>query len=153
MFQTSKARAAAIAVVALSAGMVFGVGSPALAAGNSDNAKACQKGGWQTYVREDQTTFKNQGACVSYAARGGTLTFAGGPQSDAEVACIAAGGTFGSEDLVLPGEVTVIWSCNGVALSAVNTLDQLCFAEDINYSFSWNSFIDPTNTTCWAAPV
>jgi hypothetical protein len=42
--------------------------------GNSANAKLCQKGGWQYWVRVDGSPFKNQGACVSYAARGGTLT-------------------------------------------------------------------------------
>jgi hypothetical protein len=43
------------------------------AAGNSANANACQKGGWQDWVREDGTAFTNQGECVSYAAQGGTL--------------------------------------------------------------------------------
>src|SRR6476646_1630712 len=41
--------------------------------GNSAHAKACQKGGWMKLVRSDQTSFKNQGACVSYGAHGGTL--------------------------------------------------------------------------------
>ncbi len=41
--------------------------------GNSDAAKACQKGGWQKLVREDGTPFKNTGDCVSYAAQGGKL--------------------------------------------------------------------------------
>jgi hypothetical protein len=51
------------------------VATPALAGkgGNSANAKACQKGGWMNLVRSDQTSFKNQGACVSYGAHGGTL--------------------------------------------------------------------------------
>ena len=42
--------------------------------GNSANAKLCQKGGWHSWVRVDGSAFKNQGDCVSYAARGGTLT-------------------------------------------------------------------------------
>ena len=42
--------------------------------GNSPNAKLCYKGGWQTLVRQDQTTFASQDDCVSYAAAGGTLT-------------------------------------------------------------------------------
>jgi hypothetical protein len=33
--------------------------------GNSDNAKACQQGGWQNLVCQDGTRFSNQGACVS----------------------------------------------------------------------------------------
>jgi hypothetical protein len=42
--------------------------------GNSANAKRCQKGGWQNWRRENQTPFTNQGQCVSYGAKGGTLT-------------------------------------------------------------------------------
>jgi hypothetical protein len=45
----------------------------AMAAGNSDNAHACQQGGWQTLVRQDGTGFTNTGDCVSYAANGGVL--------------------------------------------------------------------------------
>ena len=41
--------------------------------GNSDNAKACQKNGWQTLVRQNGTGFNNQDECVSYGAQGGVL--------------------------------------------------------------------------------
>jgi hypothetical protein len=41
--------------------------------GNSPNAKACQKGGYKSLVGADGTTFKNTGACVSFAAHGGTF--------------------------------------------------------------------------------
>jgi hypothetical protein len=41
--------------------------------GSSDNAKLCQNGGWQTLRRLDGSLFANQGACVSYAAQGGTF--------------------------------------------------------------------------------
>ena len=63
-------------LLALTVVVAVGVcSSVALAGGgNSANAKACQKGGWMTWVREDQTGFTNQGGCVSYAAQGGTLT-------------------------------------------------------------------------------
>lgn len=43
--------------------------------GNSDAAKACQKGGYADLIGADGTQFANEGACVSYAARGGTLVF------------------------------------------------------------------------------
>lgn len=39
--------------------------------GNSDAANACKQDGWQNLVRQDGTGFKNQGDCVSYAAKGG----------------------------------------------------------------------------------
>jgi hypothetical protein len=45
----------------------------AAAGGNSDNAHACQSGGWQNLVRQDGTGFNNQGECVSYGAHGGLL--------------------------------------------------------------------------------
>jgi len=60
----------------LCAGVALVVGvSTAMAGGNSDIAKACQKGGWQTLARtEDNTSgFNNQDECVSYGARGGKL--------------------------------------------------------------------------------
>ena len=37
--------------------------------GKSGNAKACKAGGWKTMLRADNTSFKNQGACVSYSVR------------------------------------------------------------------------------------
>jgi hypothetical protein len=42
--------------------------------GNSANAKLCQKGGWENWVRQDQTPFANQDDCVAYTAMGGRLT-------------------------------------------------------------------------------
>ena len=41
--------------------------------GNSADAQACQKGGWASLATFEQPTvpFMNQGACVSYSARGG----------------------------------------------------------------------------------
>jgi hypothetical protein len=47
----------------------------ALAAGggNTDAAHACQHWGYLNLQGSDGTTFKNEGQCVSYAARGGTL--------------------------------------------------------------------------------
>jgi hypothetical protein len=58
----------------------------AAAGGNKDGAHTCQDGGWQDWVRADQTPFKNEGDCASYAAQGGTLT---APLPDL---CISANG-------------------------------------------------------------
>jgi len=41
--------------------------------GNSAAAAACRQGGYTELVRADGSRFANVGACVSYAARGGTL--------------------------------------------------------------------------------
>ena len=54
--------------------LALAVGSSALAGGgNSASAKHCQQQGWIGLVRTDGSTFANEGACVSYAAHGGTL--------------------------------------------------------------------------------
>ena len=39
--------------------------------GNSGAAHRCQQGGYHSLVGADGTTFRNVGACVSFAARGG----------------------------------------------------------------------------------
>jgi hypothetical protein len=50
------------------------LGTASVAAqGNSQNAKDCQKGGWQFLQTSDGTTFSNQGDCVSAAAQGAAL--------------------------------------------------------------------------------
>jgi hypothetical protein len=76
--------------------------------GNSANAKKCQKGGWKNLYRSDGTPFKNQGACVSYAAQGGTLT----TKTQSQLDCEAAGGTF--QAATFPTS----WTCTGVPFSA-----------------------------------
>lgn len=58
----------------LALALVLSASSALAGGGNSANAKLCQKGGWMNWVRADKTPFANQGDCVSYAARGGTLT-------------------------------------------------------------------------------
>src|SRR5688500_18034662 len=76
---------ALVVVVALTA-------TPAVAAGNSDNAKLCQKGGWKTLFRSDGSTFANQGECVGYGAKGGTILT--DPPNAWQAGCERAGGTF-----------------------------------------------------------
>jgi hypothetical protein len=41
--------------------------------GNSQGAKECQQGGWQSLVTSTGSAFSSQEACVSYAATGGAL--------------------------------------------------------------------------------
>jgi hypothetical protein len=50
-----------------------GTAPAATAAGNAPAAKACQKGGFAKVVRTDGSGFRDVGACVSYAAKGGVL--------------------------------------------------------------------------------
>ena len=54
--------------------LALALGSAASAGGgNSGVAHLCQQGGWQTLTTTEGTFFRNQGDCVSYGARGGTL--------------------------------------------------------------------------------
>src|SRR6188508_2797116 len=79
--------------------------SKAGAADANAAAKAsCKNDGWKTLVRADQTKFKNQGDCVSYASQGGTPQ---SPKSASQLACESVGGTFAA------GTGNVVWTCNG----------------------------------------
>ena len=67
------ALAVALGVVALVAAPLAGAKKPAPGSGtgNSGAAHQCQQGGYLSLVGADGTTFKNVGACVSFAAHGG----------------------------------------------------------------------------------
>jgi hypothetical protein len=67
-------RVRSMLVLCVALAVTVGVAPAAGRGGNSQNAKKCQKGGYKNWVRADQTPFKNVGQCVSYAAKGGTLT-------------------------------------------------------------------------------
>jgi len=65
-----------IALGALAAFLPLASATAALAStggGNSAAALACQKGGYLGLVGENGETFRNVGACVSFAAHGGTF--------------------------------------------------------------------------------
>ena len=57
-------------------GAAFAIAPAGLAANgdNSENAKLCQKSGWQSLYTPAGSPFADQGTCVSYGAQGGTLT-------------------------------------------------------------------------------
>jgi hypothetical protein len=65
--------AAIVGLFALVAAPLAGAKKPAPGSGpgNSGAAHKCQKGGYLSLVGADGTTFKNVGACVSFAAHGG----------------------------------------------------------------------------------
>jgi hypothetical protein len=63
----------ALAAGALVAAMLPGVAAAAADGGNSANAKACQKGGWESLQTGTGGVFSNADDCVSYAAKGGAL--------------------------------------------------------------------------------
>jgi hypothetical protein len=72
-WRSSKMRKYNKFIVVAGALVALAAPSAAMAGGNSDTAHACQQNGWQTVVRQDGTSFANQGDCVSYGAHGGTL--------------------------------------------------------------------------------
>jgi hypothetical protein len=116
--------------------------------GNSAAAHACHHGGYQNFVRADGTSFKNTGACVSYAAHGGTLV----AKSQSQLDCESFGGTFGTENLT-NGVGTVIWSCNGWVFTSpdYNVLINDCVAAG-GGGFAENPAATPgrANFTCFA---
>ena len=87
MFLATGAAAAAL-VFAL-----FGGVAPAAKhgpGGNSDAAQACQKTGYQDWVREDGSAFETSDECTAYVAEGGTLQ----PKPTFANVCTVVGGTF-----------------------------------------------------------
>ena len=60
--------------LSIAVALAVGVASATASGGNFANAKACQKGGWQTLAESGGRPFANEGACVNYGAMGGTLT-------------------------------------------------------------------------------
>ena len=106
--------------------------------GNSANAKLCQKGGWQTLVRSDGSTFTNEEACVSYAAGGGTLD----KESQAQINCQSFGGTYSTDPATnKTGQTsgTFAWSCNGFtddsSFDHFQTLSSDCGSNFDRFSF------------------
>jgi hypothetical protein len=119
--------------------------------GSSDAAKACQKGGWQNWTREDGSPFTNTGDCVSYAARGGTLTRAAQsqppPTTKAQLDCEAAGSVFSTDPSTnhTPYSGGFLWSCNGTNLTSVfGPLYSDCSADGGN----WLATADLVNYSC-----
>ena len=101
-------RLLALAAVAASlvacAVLVVAPAAPAAKGGNSANAKRCHKGGYKDWVRADQTTFKNVGQCVSYAAHGGTLTQ---PTPPGDRAYCAPAGPLAFGQCFIPGQLDI----------------------------------------------
>jgi len=116
MSRSWKSRVGVLALTATMGIGIVGIATPVGAAGNADNAKACQKNGWKTLVRADQTPFKNQGECVSYAAQGGTPQ---SPKPQSQLICESLGGTYGAtNEIAIPHFTTVHFSCNNATVPA-----------------------------------
>jgi hypothetical protein len=101
LFTLFAALALTVGVSTATAGHGHGKGK----GGNSAAAHACQHGGYKNFTRSDGTSFKNTGACVSYAAHGGTLV----AKSQAQLDCESFGGTFTLGGPFALG--TSVWTC------------------------------------------
>ena len=95
--------------------------SLAVGGGNSLNAKACQKNGWQNLVRSDGTSFSSEEACVSYAAKGVTLY-----KKQTITFNALAGKTFGDADFNVSATassgLTVTFTASGNCTVSTNTV-------------------------------
>jgi hypothetical protein len=125
--------------------LTVGVATATAGGGNSDNAKLCQKGGWQEWVRADMSPFVNTGGCVSYAAQGGTLTAKGAAQA----ACEALGGTFGTTPDLVGVDGTVVWVCNGTPEEPGSGDLLTACTDDGGTSISTSVAPGPFDSTCW----
>lgn len=98
----SRATALFAALAALAAVTLTPAPADAAGGGNSAAAKACQNGGYVNYKTSEGARFANEGACVSYAARGGSLSSVPTPRA----ACESVGGTFQDNGFGPNGETT-----------------------------------------------
>ena len=74
MFSARNARRAhPMAAIALALLTSVATALPAMAGGNATASAACEGAGHLDWTDADGNAFRNTGACVSYAARGGTL--------------------------------------------------------------------------------
>jgi hypothetical protein len=83
--------------------------------GNSDAAHKCQHGGYKSLVGADGTTFRNTGACVSYAAHGGT--FATGLVIPAGKKATLSSAQFGDSFPTAPLAPNTFTNCPGDSLA------------------------------------
>ena len=101
-----------LVVAAATAAMIV----PFALAGNSDSAKACQKGGWQTLARSQDNTagFNSQDECVAYGAQGGTLVPKAAAVTQVSEPMFNLDATTCSVTVpVTPGIDTVLYGVNG----------------------------------------
>src|SRR5262245_48170568 len=142
----------AVAVASLA---LFAVSTSAFGGGgNSANAKLCQKGGWMHLVRADGTAFASETECVSYGAKGGTISPPQQPRTGAEV-CAAYGGFF--QGLALGA---LAWDCGNWVVTDLDAqiaaLDEACrFDLGAAYDGTYPQFApEPFRSTdCYRKPI
>jgi hypothetical protein len=81
--------------------------TPAVAAVTPSNIQQCLNGGWQVLVHDDGSPFPNQGVCVSYLGRGGTL---GCPAPQVGPGPLAGAQSLGAGRLDVTGTGLTTWA-------------------------------------------
>jgi hypothetical protein len=87
------------------------------------DADGCKGGGWQELVREDSSSFRNQGQCVSYAQSGGAF-------GDVDPGCAAVEADEGDDGWVLVAHMS-------------NEGGMFDIDSDLDPFKSWGTFVDP----------
>src|SRR2546425_2227276 len=93
--------------------------APADSPGNSANAKACQKGGWQLFQTSDGQTFGTESECTSYGAHGGALVARSLVFSPTVGSCISPGcwGQFTGSGLEPSSAVNLHYTFDGTPIT------------------------------------
>ena len=112
---------------------------PALSSGNQDAAHACQKGGYLTLQGTDGTTFKNAGECVSFVARGGTIT-------NVSTTCSY---TAGASGCVVLDDVVVPVGTTGTGSTSTTLAGMFTFAPITTWSYGTTVTVSGSGT--WVA--
>jgi hypothetical protein len=145
-----------ITAIVLAAALSVGVAAnaqaqpngPASGSDKADAAKPCKQGGWRLLATADGVPFPNQGQCVSYAVRGGTLVPwpSATPRERFRDICQSAGGTF--------SETSTNWRCDsasGLAQATLTELTEPC--EEAERLTLWFPFVAPyTSIVCTDPP-
>ena len=98
-------------VVAAAAVFVATVTASAATAGASPQSiQQCLNGGWQSLVSDDGAAFANQGACVSYLARGGILGTLGCPAPPVGSGPLTGGRVLGPGQFDVTGSGFTTWA-------------------------------------------
>jgi hypothetical protein len=120
---------------------------PGVTVAKDDGKSDCKKGGWTDWVRQDDSTFADQGDCVAYVAEGGTLMTPPTFQS----VCLEYEGQYWASYLDL-APACLWWGIGGDAWLAAN-LDFLPICplgpDESNWVGGWrSSYQDPDYLGC-----
>jgi hypothetical protein len=139
-----------VALSAFVAGGAVAKPSPGGSPGNSKNAQACNKGKWASLYRSDGSGFRSQDECVSYAAKGGTLTSTP-PYAPYQTACQGAGNGENTSFSIGTGDTWICEYDSGSVDGA--TLEQSLYTICVNAGRSPSTPVNGQNVDVYCAPA